>query len=216
MRLKSKLRLTKKRFFIIRTALIIFLVIAFFSALEKRIRPVITTMSEYQCRVVSVMAMNEAVNEVLHENDSLYSKLVNIKYAADETVVAVEVNSLEINRVKEQLTRAVTNKLSAIKKQTISIPIGSLTGWQLFSGKGPKVNLEVIPTAYVSSTIIDKLEAAGINQTQHRIFIEFSTQMSAIMAGYSTQINVKSEMCIAQMLIIGKVPQLYAVSDKNT
>lgn len=215
MRLKSKLRLTRKRFIIFRTALAVLLIVAFFSAVEKRIRPVITTMSEYQCRVVCVLAMNEAVSEVLLENNSLYTKLVNVQYAQDNSVVAVEVNSLEVNKIKEQLTRAVTNKLLAVEKQIIGIPIGSLTGWQLLSGKGPKVNLEIIPTSYVSSEIVDKLDAAGINQTQHRIFIKFSAQMSAIMAGYSTAINVESEMCIAQMLIVGKVPQLYSVSEAS-
>ena len=49
-----------------------------------------------------------------------------------------------------------------------------------------------------------------INQTQHRIFIRFTVEMSAILPGYSTSVTVENEVCIAQTLIVGKVPQFYA------
>jgi hypothetical protein len=34
--------------------------------------------------------------------------------------------------------------------------------------------------------------------------------MSAILPGYSTSVTVENEVCIAQTLIVGKVPQFYA------
>ena len=78
------------------------------------------------------------------------------------------------------------------------------------AGRGPDIPLQVVPASFVESTIVDSLETAGINQTQHRIFIRFTVEMSAILPGYSTEVIVENEVCVAQTLIVGKVPQVYA------
>ena len=62
----------------------------------------------------------------------------------------------------------------------------------------------------MESEIVDSLETAGINQTQHRIFIKFQVEMSAILPGYSTNVTVENQVCVAQTLIVGEVPQFYA------
>ena len=130
--------------------------------------------------------------------------------APDGTVSAIEINSVEVNRLKTRLTDAVANRLLSVPKQDVRIPLGTLLGWQIMAGRGPDIPLQVVPASFVQSTIVDTLETAGINQTQHRIFIRFTVEMSAILPGYSTSVTVENEVCIAQTLIVGKVPQFYA------
>ena len=117
---------------------------------------------------------------------------------------------MEVNRLKTRLTNAVANRLLSVPKQDVSIPLGTLLGWQIMAGRGPDIPLQVVPASFVESTIVDSLETAGINQTQHRIFIRFTVEMSAILPGYSTEVIVENEVCVAQTLIVGKVPQVYA------
>ena len=168
---------SKRRVILFRLFLVFCAAFAVFSVLDNRLRPVITTMAQYQCRVVSVLAMNEAVMEELNEVQDIEQALVEVDKAPDGTVSAIEINSVEVNRLKTRLTDAVANRLLSVPKQ---------------------------------STIVDTLETAGINQTQHRIFIRFTVEMSAILPGYSTSVTVENEVCIAQTLIVGKVPQFYA------
>ena len=176
---------SKRRVILFRLFLVFCAAFAVFSVLDNRLRPVITTMAQYQCRVVSVLAMNEAVMEELNEVQDIEQALVEVDKAPDGTVSAIEINSVEVNRLKTRLTDAVANRL-------LSVP------------------LQVVPASFVQSTIVDTLETAGINQTQHRIFIRFTVEMSAILPGYSTSVTVENEVCIAQTLIVGKVPQFYA------
>ncbi len=192
--------------------LLLFLSVLFLILIEidLQLRPVITTMAEYQCRVVSILAMNEAVMDELEEEPDISKKLVTVETREDGTVVSVEINSVEINRLQARLTDAVTNRLLGIQKQDIGIPLGTLTGWQLLAGRGPEVHLQILPTSFVESEIVDSLETAGINQTQHRIFIKFQVEMSAILPGYSTNVTVENQVCVAQTLIVGEVPQFYA------
>ena len=58
---------SKRRVILFRLFLVFCTAFAVFSVLDNRLRPVITTMAQYQCRVVSVLAMNEAVMEELNE-----------------------------------------------------------------------------------------------------------------------------------------------------
>ena len=147
---------------------------------------------------------------ILRHGDDNGPQLVRVEKNTDDTVSAIEVNSTEVNQLKNRLIAAVSEKLMEIPNQDIHIPLGTLLGWQLLAGRGPDVQLQVVPASYVRAEINDSLTTAGINQTEHKLFIDFTVEMSAILPGYSTDVTVTDEVCIAQTMIIGPVPQVYA------
>ncbi len=108
------------------------------------------------------------------------------------------------------MTEAVNARLSAIPDQNVSIPLGTLSGIEFLSGRGPRVKLKMLPSSYVESALVNKFDTAGINQTQHQIMIEFTVTMTAILAPYSTTVDVVTNVCIAETIIIGTVPDTYA------
>jgi sporulation protein YunB len=167
-------------------------------------------MAQYQCRVVSVIAINEAVMDELEKMGDAPQRLVRLEKNADGTVSNVELDSVEMNRMKARLTEAVSNRLMSLENQDVAIPLGTLLGWQLLAGRGPEVHLQIVPASFVESNVVDTLETAGINQTQHRVCIRFTVEMSAILPGYSTSVDVTDEVCVAQTLIVGQVPEFYA------
>ncbi|MEG1074378.1 MAG: sporulation protein YunB [Ruthenibacterium sp.] len=202
---------SKKTVRIVQIILLVLLVIAGFSILDARIRPVITTMAQYQCRVVSVLAMNEAIIAELEQRTTLTEPILSVEKDANGNVTSIMVDSSGLNHLKAQMTEAVSNRLLAIKKQDVHIPLGTLLGWQLMAGRGPNIHLQVLPASFVETSMVDQVETAGINQTQYRIFIRFTVQMSAILPGYSTSVTVENEICVAETLIVGQVPQVYSV-----
>ena len=185
-------------------------VAALFAAVDSQLRPVVETMAQYQCRVVSVIAINEAVMDELEKMGDAPQRLVRLEKNADGTVSNVELDSVEMNRMKARLTEAVSNRLMSLENQDVAIPLGTLLGWQLLAGRGPVVHLQIVPASFVESNVVDTLETAGINQTQHRVCIRFTVEMSAILPGYSTSVEVADEVCVAQTLIVGQVPEFYA------
>ncbi|MEG1269722.1 MAG: sporulation protein YunB [Ruthenibacterium sp.] len=202
---------SKKTVRIVQIILLVLLVIAGFSILDARIRPVITTMAQYQCRVVSVLAMNEAIIAELEQRTTLTEPILSVEKDANGNVTSIMVDSSVLNHLKAQMTEAVSNRLLAIKKQDVHIPLGTLLGWQIMAGRGPNIHLQVLPASFVETSMVDQVETAGINQTQYRIFIRFTVQMSAILPGYSTSVTVENEICVAETLIVGQVPQVYSV-----
>ena len=167
-------------------------------------------MAQYQCRVVSVIAINEAVMDELEKMGDVPHRLVHLEKNVDGTVSNVELDSVEMNRLKSRLTEAVSNRLTGLENQDVAIPLGTLLGWQLLAVRGPDIHLQIVPASFVESEVVDTLESAGINQTQHRVCIRFTVEMSAILPGYSTSVDVTDEVCVAQTLIVGQVPEFYA------
>lgn len=183
-----------------------------FLLFDHTMRPVIIQMAQYRCRVISIAAMNEAVLEEMETLGEENRDLLTMEKTPDGCVSAIVVDSAAMNQMKAQLTAAAARRLSELPKQKIRIPLGTLLGWQLFAGRGPDITMQVVPTSYVQSTVVDSLDAAGINQTQYRVSLHFSVEMSAVLPGYPSSVTVENEVCIAKALIVGKVPQFYAAA----
>ena len=181
--------------------------------LDHAVRPVIITMAQYQARVSSILAINEAVLQELEEEKISYEDLVTITRDEEGKVTSLETDAAAINRVKAQLTDAVSVHLAALELEEVEVPLGTLLGWQIFAGRGPAIRFQVVPASFVESNITSTLESAGINQTHHKILMEFTVEMSAIIPGYTTSVEVSTQVSIADTLIIGAVPEFYAVAD---
>ncbi len=177
---------------------------------DQQLRPVIVTMAQYQCQQISLRAINDAVSQELASDSAASEQLVRAEKGEDGSVQAIVMDADRVNALKTRLTAAVSQRLLSLPDQEISVPLGTLLGWQILAGRGPDIRLNVVPASYVYSELKDELTSAGINQTEHKLFIDFTVEMSAILPGYSTEVTVTDEVCISQTMIIGSVPQMYA------
>ncbi len=177
--------------------------------LDNQIRPVIITIATYQSRVAAVLAINESVNSELSANPQLYQNLLSAEYDEDGNVSALNADALLINEAKANLTEVVAQSLGTLEEKVISLPLGTILGWQMLSGRGPRLEFYILPASYVESDIITKIETAGINQTKNSIYMRFEVTVSAIIPGYTTSVDVESDVLIADMLVVGKTPIYY-------
>ncbi len=208
MKKKKKLKIKSS---IITGGLLILLLI-FFILLDRQIRPVIVTIADYQSRTTAVLAINESVTEELNNNPQLYNNLLLPQYDNSGELVSLTANTLLINEAKANLTEVVAGSLSKMEQRTVSIPIGTIFGWQLLAGKGPRLEFTVIPASYVESNIITHVETAGINQTKNSIYMRFNVTVSAIIPGYTTSVDVQNDVLIADYLVVGETPIYYGGS----
>lgn len=209
MRRKTKIKRVQKR---LRLAAVLIMLGLLIMALDNRIRPIVSTMAQAQCRIISEEAINDAVVEVLSQKSDIYDSLITVTRNADGKITDLTVNSVQENILKAELTSAVMRRLEGLENQPMRVPVGTLLGGHILSGRGPRITMQLIPAAYAESTTAYTFESAGINQTNHQIYFEFSVEMSAILPGYTTQTQIKTRICIAQTVIVGKVPQFYAAN----
>jgi sporulation protein YunB len=100
--------------------------------------------------------------------------------------------------------------MSELNTQRLSIPVGTLFGGELLTGRGPKLPLKLMISNSVLSEFKNSFDEAGINQTRHEIMLELTADIYVVLPGYKTSAQVKTNISVAETIIVGKVPDTYA------
>ena len=177
--------------------------------IDAKVRPLIRTIAASQASNLATVAINDAINEVMQENSITYDDLVSIENGSSGQVTSLKTDIIKINRLKAAISTRTTEKISQIQHREIRIPIGSLLGSQLLSGRGPRIKLYINLSGNAETQITNKFYSAGINQTIHRIMLDITSNIFVVLPGANTMSKVKSSICIAETVIVGNVPDTY-------
>lgn len=180
--------------------------------IDQAIRPLTRQVVQYQCRAQAVQTIQTACNSILEQNSSLYEDLYTVQRDDTGRVQSVAVNSARINTLEDALVEQVNQSLYQLQQLPLHIPLGTLTGIQLFSNLGPEIAIHVQPLSLVTSQVQSDFSQAGVNQTRLEVTVCFSVQIGALLAGEVIPVDAQTEVLAAQILIVGEVPQLYAQS----
>lgn len=201
---KSKL----KRRLLILVLIVVFVLTTILLYFNKVVNPIILSITESKVTSLSTKAVNSAVSEVLVENN-LYEELVTICTNEAGDVVMIQANSILINKLSRDLARASQTKLETIGTQGISIPMGSFTGMPIFIGRGPEVRLKIMPIGAIQCSFLSEFVQAGINQTNHKIYVNLTSTLNVILPVSNKQIVSNTQLLICENIIVGKIPEVY-------
>lgn len=177
---------------------------------DMQLHPLVKTVSQTAAKRVCIEAINTAVMQTLSDEADAYSELVAITKDDGGTVTSIQTDSVEMNRLKAALSLAIEKKISSADTREINIPLGTVIGGELLSGRGPKINLIVDLAGNVLTELESVFEAAGINQTCHKIMLHVKCDIYIVMPCYTTSSTLETDFCIAETVIVGKVPETYA------
>ena len=186
-----------------------------FVAINYRVNPILKKMTSVQAAYIANIAIDRAAAEVLSEDDISYSDLVSLHTLSDGTVSSMTANIREMNKFKTDISKAIQNKLLETREREIAIPIGTLTGIDLFSGRGPSVRMKIQLYGNVSANLSSKFEGAGINQTRHQIICDVKVGMSAILPGCSSYTEVENSFTVSETVLLGRVPDSFTNVDTS-
>lgn len=190
-------------------------VVIVFAGINYKINPILKKMTAVQAAYIANIAIDRAAAEVLAEEDISYSDLVSLHTLSDGTVSSMTANIREMNRFKTNISKAIQQKLLNYCEREISIPIGTLTGIDLFSGRGPSVRMKIQLYGNVSANLRSKFDGAGINQTRHQIICDVKVGVSAILPGCSSFTEVENTFTVSETVLLGRVPDSFTNVDTN-
>ena len=209
-RFKNRLNYNLSRIKLFKYIIIIFLIFLFVSGLlvyENTFKPQVKSLAKSKAYYLLNIAINKGVSDVIEKNKLCYDDLVTFIKDDSGNITGIMTNLMAVNRLKTEFTLAINEKIENTKKTEIYIPIGNLTGMEIFSGLGPRFKIELIPSA---ATIVDfknSFTEAGINQTRHEIFLVVDSEISMLMPNsLSVSTKVSNKIPIAESIIVGKVP----------
>lgn len=164
-------------------------------------------------RALSIKAVNNAVSELV-TNKNIYDNLINISTDNDGKIVLIQANSIQINMLTKDLIKTSQIKLEKIGIEGVNIPIGTFSGITLLNGKGPSVNVRLIPVGDVSCSFVSKFEEAGINQTLHKLYVNIDTNVNIILPLKNNVVKTTTSILICESVIVGQVPTVYLNTNK--
>lgn len=202
----------KKKIFI--KILIFFMILAliFFIVLkyaEVKIRPIISSMATSQARSLASRVVSEAIYEEIESDNITYDTLVSFEKDTAGSITALKTNIIMINKLKSRLAVVILNKLSNVDNLTLYIPVGNLINGEFLSGRGPKIEVRLLPVGSVTTDISNVFTDAGINQTRHQILLDVRVVISVIMPFSVESTDILTSICIAETVIVGTVPEMY-------
>ena len=208
----TKLILKKRK---IKIFVILITIIFISFIIDSRLRPIIKSVVANRAQIISTHAINDAVLQELDSTNIKYSDLVSIKKDEKGKIIALTTNSMLVNQLKAKISIAIQDKLSQSDINKIYIPLGTLLGIEFFSGLGPSVPLRISISGSVITEFESKFSEAGVNQTNHQIYLNIHTKIGALVPGYPTTTDVSTNMTIAETIIVGEVPSVYVTNSSK-
>ena len=205
---KTKLGLPLKYKLGVFFCIFLLIIIAIFSYLNNVVNPVIIESSGAKTRSLSQNAVEQAIYDTI-SGEEIYDNLVMIARNDEGKVIYISTNALQINLLARKLVRAAQDNLETLGGKGINIPLGTFTGMPIFVGRGPNVNIKLLPIGSISCKFSSEFVNAGINQTNHRIYLTVTSNVSVILPTGNQTIKTTTQVMIAESIIVGEIPSTY-------
>lgn len=177
----------------------------FFAQMQPVIsRLAVARVSNQVSRVIST-----AVNEAVTRGEVEYERLITFQKDNEGRITAISSNMAEFNRLQTLIDADVLDRLTDVSTSTLRVPLGTLSGLTLLSGRGPAVEVRMQSVGSASSRFENEFTSAGINQTKHRIVLTVNVSVSILLPGFQTATQVSGTYVVAETVIVGSVPESY-------
>ena len=195
--------------------LALLLLMALFMVLEGNLSQFILDMAQADAYALAVEVLNESVANAVKTGID-YEQLIHIQKDTQGRVTMLQANTMHMNELASLIALQAQEDLARREGQRVSIPLGASLGIPLFAGAGPKIEVSIVPVGAVSTRFVTEFEAAGINQTRHKIYLLLEASVALVLPNESRQVEVGAQVPIAESIIVGGVPDSFVdVNDKE-
>ena len=201
-----KRKLIKK--IIITLTVLIVLTVGIYLWIDYKIKPTMNAIAEVRVRYYAVPIMNQAIKEVVSNEENL-GGIVTVKTDAEGNIQMIETDSVAMNRLSTRVSERAQTLMQGLTDIKIGIPLGSIISNGILSGKGPNINITMLPTGSVNTGFATEFENAGINQTRHRVYLTLTAYVMIVAPLSGSGITVETRVPITEMIIVGNVPDTY-------
>ncbi len=188
------------------------LVIVFFSYIEFQIQPSVMDLTEIKAQTLATEAINTGVYNAVKRLNLTYDDLAVIKYTSDNKVASISTNTVNVNKLKAEVSLETQNQLDELQHREFNYYLGDLTGFELLNGLGPSLVVRLNFSSSVETEVKNSLESAGINQTQSTIEIKVKAEIYLTSDEEYPNAVVETTIPVAQTIIVGELPNYLPIS----
>lgn len=178
-------------------------------AVDAALRPAVTTLASVQAEQEITAIVNDVVTAAMADQGTAYADLVSVERDSGGKVSLLAVNSVKLNALRTLILQQVLTQVEGLDAQELGVPLGSLTGFATASDWGPVLPVGVLTAAVPRAEFSNRFTAQGINQTLHQILLDVTVEVTLLIPGGRTETSVTAQVCVAETLLVGEVPETY-------
>lgn len=176
--------------------------------------PAIQEVADAEVKEKAVNILNKAILDE-YSNNFMYDDILKVQKDGSGNIVLIEADTLKMNKIACEFVIKAQNELKKERNMEIEIPFGYIFKNDLIEDLGPMIHVKAKPIGNIEAKYLSQFESQGINQTRHKIHLIVKTNVKIIFPAGSSEIQVKSEMPIAETIIVGKIPDNALLLDVN-
>lgn len=197
-------RLYRRWLALIIALVLVYLVYLFF---DLRVRPTLFSVAEVHVTRMAVETINKTVQQEVSRSNIGYQDFITVHRDYNGRVALMQANTVRINKLAADITLDVQQRLRSLERERVSVPFGQIMGSRIFADMGPRVEVRIYPMGVVNVDVLDRFEQAGINQTRHKIYLDFTTMVRVVVPLHSGEVEVATKVPVAESIIVGDVPE---------
>lgn len=174
--------------------------------------PVAQSVATGKAKYIMSDFINSSVVEDMENSGDIYSQITKVERNEKNEISAIYTDMKKINFLKSHIASLIQNKIANFKEKTFWISLGTLSGFEILNGKGPKVPMKISIAGNVFTNFNNKFSNAGINQTIHQIYVNIHTKICITIPGSTCTSESDDEILVSETVIVGKVPRVYSCS----
>lgn len=191
----------------------IILLIAFFSIVIvlaiflKSSYPVFKATCETAASSKGVSIINDEVNAVM--KDYSYDDLINIEKDTQGKISLIKADVIKLNEIVTKIVSNIQEEFDKIPRITVFINMGSVSGISMLKNFDPKFDIELESAGRISSNVKTEFTSVGINQTQHKIYLQIDSRVGILTPFSAFGKDIKTDVLLTEAVIVGEVPDSY-------
>ena len=178
-------------------------------AINRRMTPALLALAEARVSNQVTLHVTRRVEDALAQGALSYGDMITIEKDAEGQITALTSNTVRLNTLRNEILSGVLADLEGLAQETILIPAGNLTGWDLLSDVGPGIRVGLLSAGTGSGEFRSAFSAAGVNQTHHQISLEVAVQVMILLPSGPVERTIVTQVPVAETIIVGQVPQQY-------
>lgn len=176
---------------------------------DTMMRPAVYDIARIKAIQIATEAINMSVQKKVGDSNLQYSDFILIHKDSQGRIVLMQANTIKMNQLAADVTLAVQGALKRLEDERFYIPLGQATGSFFLADRGPRIKVSIMPAGIVRVDVKDKFENAGINQTRHKIYLQFETEVRIVVPFISGETKVATHVPVAESIIVGDVPTTF-------
>lgn len=158
----------------------------------------------------AVTAATAAIEDTVYAaaSEKNTESLTEILRDTDGKILSMSTDTKGLAAFRAQLTEALTEEMEDFRVQ-LQIPLGSVMGGGIFSGRGIPLKLYVIGAGGILVDTESQFASAGLNQTCHRVYVTVSVDLTILYHGHTETVTVSTKVLASETVIVGEVPAAY-------